>query len=73
MKGCDDFSATIQIYLDSELSGQDLEDFRAHLEGCEACQTALEAEEKLSALLHRSRIEQINLKEGIAVFRDKSA
>jgi mycothiol system anti-sigma-R factor len=55
MKGCDDYSATIQLYLDRELSGQDLEDFRAHLEECEACRTELEAEEKLSALLHRWR------------------
>jgi len=55
MKGCDDFSATIQIYLDWELSGQDFDDFPAHLEQCEACRTELEAEERLSALLHRSR------------------
>ena len=55
MKGCDDFSATIQIYLDWELSGQDFEDFRAHLEECEPCRTEVEAEERLSALLHRSR------------------
>jgi mycothiol system anti-sigma-R factor len=55
MKGCDDYSATIQLYLDQELSGEDLEDFRAHLEDCEACRTELEAEEKLSALLRRSR------------------
>jgi mycothiol system anti-sigma-R factor len=55
MKGCDDYCATIQIYLDRELSGQDLEDFPAHLEQCETCRTELEAEERLSALLHRSR------------------
>jgi mycothiol system anti-sigma-R factor len=55
MKRCDDYSATIQLYLDRELSGQGLEEFRVHLEECEACQTELEAEEKLSALLRRSR------------------
>jgi mycothiol system anti-sigma-R factor len=55
MKGCDDYSATIQLYLDRELSGQDLEACRVHLEGCQACWAELEAEEKLSALLHRSR------------------
>ena len=54
MKGCDDYSATIQLYLDRELSDQDLEDFRAHLEECEACRAEFEAAEKLSALLHRS-------------------
>jgi mycothiol system anti-sigma-R factor len=55
MKGCDDYSATIQLYLDRELGGQDLEAFRAHLKECEACRTDLEADERLSALLHRSR------------------
>jgi mycothiol system anti-sigma-R factor len=55
MKVCDDYSATIQIYLDWKLSGQNLEDFPPHLEQCEACRTELEAEERLSALLHRSR------------------
>jgi mycothiol system anti-sigma-R factor len=55
MKGCDDYYATIQLYLDNELIGQDFEDSRAHLEECEACRTELEAEERLSALLHRSR------------------
>jgi len=55
MKGCDDYCATIQLYLDKELSGQDLEEFRTHLARCETCQTELEAEERLSALLLRSR------------------
>jgi mycothiol system anti-sigma-R factor len=55
MKGCDDYGATIQLYLDRELSCQGLEDFRAHLGECAACRTELEAEEKLSALLRRSR------------------
>jgi len=55
MKGCDNYSATIQIYLDRELSGQDLEDFPPHLKECDACRTELEAQERLSALLHRSR------------------
>jgi mycothiol system anti-sigma-R factor len=55
MKGCDDYGATIQIYLDWELSGQDFDDFPAHLEQCDACRAELEAEERLSALLHRIR------------------
>lgn len=55
MKGCDNYSATIQIYLDRELSGQDLKDFPPHLKECDACRTELEAQERLSALLHRSR------------------
>jgi mycothiol system anti-sigma-R factor len=55
MTDCDDDSATIQLYLDKELSGQELENFHAHLEECETCRTKLEAEAELSALLHRSR------------------
>jgi mycothiol system anti-sigma-R factor len=55
MKGCDDYSPTIQLYVDQELSGEELRDFRAHLEDCPACRAELEAEESLSALLHQSR------------------
>jgi mycothiol system anti-sigma-R factor len=55
MKGCDDYGMNIQLYLDKELTGQDLEEFHAHLEECPACRTELEAEEELSGLLHRSR------------------
>jgi hypothetical protein len=55
MKGCEDYSATIHIGHDKELSGPDLEDFLAHLTGCETCRTELEAEESLSSLLQRSR------------------
>ncbi|HTF70759.1 MAG TPA: zf-HC2 domain-containing protein [Edaphobacter sp.] len=55
MKDCGDYSATIQLYLDKELSGRELEEFRAHLEKCEVCRAELEAEEELSGLLHRSR------------------
>ena len=55
MKGCDDYGATIQLYLDRELCGPDLDDFRAHLKKCEACRKEFEAEERLSVVLHRSR------------------
>src|SRR5258708_20440814 len=55
MKGCDDYSANIQLYFDKELSGQDVEEFRAHIEECPVCRTELKAEEELSGLLHRSR------------------
>jgi anti-sigma factor (TIGR02949 family) len=55
MKDCNDDSATIQLYLNKELSGQELENFHAHLEECETCLIELEAEAELSALLHRSR------------------
>jgi len=56
MKECGaDYGATIELYLDKELSGPDLEEFRAHLEECEACRAELAAAEELSRLLHRSR------------------
>jgi anti-sigma factor (TIGR02949 family) len=55
MKECGDYGTTIQLYLDKELTGRDLEEFRAHLEGCEACKAELEAGRELSGLLYRTR------------------
>jgi anti-sigma factor (TIGR02949 family) len=55
MKGCDDYCSSIQLFLDEELSDQDLEECCAPLEGCPACRKELETEETLSDLLHRSR------------------
>ena len=56
MKDCGgDYGSIIQLYLDKELSGRDLEEFQAHLEGCETCRAELEAGEELSRLLRRSR------------------
>jgi anti-sigma factor RsiW len=56
MKECGgDYGATIELYLDKELIGPDLEEFRAHLEACAACRLELELREELVHLLHRSR------------------
>jgi anti-sigma factor (TIGR02949 family) len=55
MTGCDDYGANIQLFLDRELSGRELEVFRVHLEDCETCRADLEAAEELSHLLRRSR------------------
>jgi anti-sigma factor (TIGR02949 family) len=55
MKGCDAYSACIQLYLDKELGSEDREEFRIHLEECEACRTELAAEEELSRQLRRAR------------------
>jgi len=56
VKACGgDYGAAIELYLDKELSGPDLEEFRAHLEECEACRADLAAAEELSRLLHQSR------------------
>ena len=45
----------VLLYLDNELRGQELEDFRAHLSGCVACREQLEEEQEFSNFLHRSR------------------
>jgi len=55
MKSCDEYGANIQLYLDKELSGQELEEFRAHLATCASCREELATEEELSSLLYRSR------------------
>ena len=56
MKDCvSDYEATIQLFLDKELTGSDLEEFLAHLEVCEACRSELQSGQELSGLLHRSR------------------
>ncbi|MCU1252827.1 MAG: uncharacterized protein JWQ49_5856 [Edaphobacter sp.] len=55
MKGCGDCGANIELYLDKELGGRELEEFRAHLEECEVCRAEFEAEEELSGLMYRSR------------------
>ena len=55
MKGCDDCRDNLQLYFDQELRGQDLVEFRAHLEQCTVCRQALKEEEELSGLLRRSR------------------
>jgi anti-sigma factor RsiW len=51
----DEYRSSIPLYLDNELSGDELENFRTHLAGCAACKASLEEEQALSNLLHRSR------------------
>jgi anti-sigma factor RsiW len=56
MKDCGgDYGTTLELYLDKELIGSDLEEFRAHLEGCPACRVELEVREDLFRRLQRSR------------------
>lgn len=55
MKGCAGYRAHIQFYLDKELRGPSLEEFRSHIEECADCRQELEAEEELSRLFARSR------------------
>jgi len=55
MSPCDEYSDQILRYLDGGLEGQELKDFRLHLEGCADCRAKVEAERALSHLFHRSR------------------
>ena len=55
MSSCDECSLKALRYLDDRLHGQELDDFRAHMEGCSNCRASLESERALSQLLHRSR------------------
>jgi anti-sigma factor RsiW len=55
MSPCDETNLKALRYLDDQLHGQELDDFRAHLEVCSNCRTSVETERALSQLLHRSR------------------
>jgi anti-sigma factor RsiW len=55
MSACDEYGILMPGYLDGQLQGQDLADFRAHLNHCANCRAGLEAERSLSQLLHGSR------------------
>jgi anti-sigma factor RsiW len=55
MNPCDEYTVKKLRYLDHDLKGQELEDFRSHLESCADCRAHLEAEKALSETLHRSR------------------
>jgi anti-sigma factor RsiW len=54
MNSCDD-AVNILRYLDNELSGRELETFRAHLQSCPTCKVRLEEERVFSSVLHRAR------------------
>ena len=55
MSHYDDRSVDILLYLDNALTGQRLEDFRAHLAGCSNCRERLQEELALSSLLRETR------------------
>jgi mycothiol system anti-sigma-R factor len=55
MSPCDEYRVKALRYLDDDLQGQELDDFRNHLEACADCRASLEAEHALSHILHRSR------------------
>jgi mycothiol system anti-sigma-R factor len=55
MGPCDEYRVKTLRYLDNDLQGQELNDFRTHLEACAGCRASVEAEQALSHLLRRSR------------------
>jgi anti-sigma factor (TIGR02949 family) len=55
MNPVDEYRVKIVRYLDDDLQGDELDDFRNHLEACADCRADLEAEQALSLLLRRSR------------------
>lgn len=52
---CDQYAVEALRYVDGDPEGQELEDFRSHLDSCMNCQAYVEKEKALSQLLHRSR------------------
>jgi hypothetical protein len=55
MNYCGERSTDILLFLDNALTGQKLEDFRAHLADCSICRERLQEEQALSSLLHKTR------------------
>jgi anti-sigma factor RsiW len=55
MSRCEDRTSDILLYIDNTLTGQKLEDFRAHLAVCSNCRERLEEEIALSSLLREAR------------------
>jgi anti-sigma factor RsiW len=55
MSRCEERTSDILLYLDNALTGQKLEDFRAHLAVCSNCRERLEEELALSSLLREAR------------------
>jgi anti-sigma factor (TIGR02949 family) len=55
MKPCDDYAVKILRYLDDDLEGDELREFRIHVVSCENCRAHLAAERALSKLLGRTR------------------
>ena len=55
MSSCDEVRLKVLRYLNDRLHGQELDDFRTHLEACSRCRANVETERALSELLHRSR------------------
>ncbi len=55
MSPCNDYRAMVPLFLDDELSGNDVDDFQRHIAECADCEKVLAQEGALSQLLHRIR------------------
>jgi anti-sigma factor RsiW len=55
MSVCADRSSQIQLYLDNELTGSDVEELLAHLEYCASCRSEMKEAEALSRRLAQAR------------------
>jgi anti-sigma factor RsiW len=55
MSACDDYRAMVPPFIDDELRGHELQDFKDHIAGCAECRQLLAEERALSQLLHRNR------------------
>jgi mycothiol system anti-sigma-R factor len=55
MNACDDYRAMVPLFIDDELSGHELQEFKDHIARCAECRQVLKQEQVLSDLLHRNR------------------
>lgn len=55
MNPCDEYLAKTLRYLENDLKGHELEDFRSHVQSCADCQASLEGEKALLQTLRRTR------------------
>jgi hypothetical protein len=52
MNRCDEYRVKILRYVDDDLQGNELDDFRTHLDACVDCRVSLEAEQALPRIFH---------------------
>ena len=55
MSGSDNYRAIVPFFLDGELRGHELQDFKQHLADCSECRDALAQDQGLSQLLRENR------------------
>jgi anti-sigma factor RsiW len=55
MKGCMECESNIQLYIDSELTGEEREEFLRHLESCPLCRQAVQEAETFSRRIRAAR------------------